>query len=262
VIFVLLALALAQTPEGAPTAEPEVSPVEQEPEESSANDTIIVWGEGAIRHANEQVVRAMADLGYRVRTRKPDGTIVFKPPSTWKGRVALKEGMLDFRRPVVALWLQEPERETQYDAARTLDGQDAPQATGLRFVFLPSRRRLARVQATVLDGTVDEIRTYREVVQRTAGEDMMYVLPGRLDALWRDGAPLDGVSSLPSPRSRRLHALDFWATRAETPTGDRVRRALEQWFAEIVQASEHPLTAVEVSEAEGRAGRKLRLEAE
>ena len=124
---------------------------------------------------------------------------------------------------------------------------------------MPSRT-LAWVQAKVLDGTVDEIRTYREVVQRTAGEDIMYLLPGRLDALWREGAPLDGVSTLPTPRSRRVHALEYWATRSETPTGERVRDAIEQWFVEVVQTSDAPITAAEIADAEALAGRTLSLE--
>ncbi|TNE85819.1 MAG: hypothetical protein EP330_24595 [Deltaproteobacteria bacterium] len=253
-------------PESEAPAEGEWKEIEARPSEGEAapavqasGNEIIVWGEGAIRHATEEIVGAMEDLDYKVVARKKDGTIVFKPPATWKGRVALKEGMLDFRRPVVALWLNEPERETQYDPDSVFDGTDAPQASGLRFVFLPSKRRLAAVEEKVLEGTHDEVLHYREVVQRTASEDLLYVLPSKLDALWRDGQALDGGEPLTSPEARKAHVLEYWATRADTELGAKVRTAVEAWLSATVQESETPLTVDEIARAEATAGRKLSL---
>lgn len=250
-----------EAPEGWTPLEIERSP---EPTELAipvqGPNEIIVWGEGAIRHARDAIVREMVDLGYTVHRRKKDGTTIFRPPATWQGRVELYEGMFHFRQPVVAIWVQERDRTTQYDAARTLDGTDAPEATGLRFVVLPARRRLDAKRAKVLEGTRDEVLRYRGVVQQTAAEDLLFVLPDRLDALWADGQRLDGVADpLHTPAARREHVLGFWASRADTEVGDQVRTVVVDWLSATVQGSQSPLTATEIERAEAEAGRSLDL---
>ena len=78
-----LALASAPPEPGEPPAleelalEPlpiDASPESQEPAEVLAigvNDQIIVWGEGAVRHARDAIISDFEDLGYRLgRTRR------------------------------------------------------------------------------------------------------------------------------------------------------------------------------------------------
>ncbi|MCO4746760.1 MAG: hypothetical protein KC912_18335 [Proteobacteria bacterium] len=242
--------------------EPEVeTPAgEPAPEEASSDREIIVWGEGAIRHAREAIVRSVEDMGYKTLRRKKDGTVVLKAPATWQGRLRIKDGMMDFGRPAVALWLHKPEEESSYDSTRVLEGKDMQDSTGLRFVVLPSGRRLAAVHERVLEGSRDEVLYYRDVVQRTASEEVLFAIPQRLDALWADGTPLDQApDALQSFEDRRAHVLAFWASRAETSEGERVCEAIEAWLEATVQESDHPLTADEISTAEEAAGRSLGL---
>ena len=265
-----LALASAPPEPGEPPAleelalEPlpiDASPESQEPAEVLAigvNDQIIVWGDGAVRHARDAIISDFEDLGYRLGRTRRDGTVVFRPPATWQGRVTLFEGLIDVKRPVVALWLPDAEAESSYDAARTLDGTDAPAQSGLRIVVLPSKRRLAHVERKVLEGTLQSVRRYREVVQLTASEEVLFALPERLDLLWQQGVRLDGVPEpLVGVASRRAHVLQFWASRADTPAGVSVRRAVEAWLMDTVQASESPLLDSEILAAEEVAGRRL-----
>lgn len=236
-----------------PMPEPSVEPVSQERE-------IVVWGDGAVRHASEDIVRSIEGLGYKTRRRKKDGTVVFRPPSSWQGQVRLNSGLLEFGRPVVKLWLHKPERETHYDAARTLDGTDVQESSGLRFAVLPSKSRLEGVQRRVLEGSRDEVLYYRDVVQRTASEDVLYALPSQLDRLWADGTRLDGqAEKLESMADRRAHVLAFWASRTDNAEGQRVSGAVEAWLGGVVQESGDPLTAAEITAAEADAGRSLGL---
>lgn len=277
----MMGLALASNPtvgegaaepspdQGAEATDPDVlEPVEGEANEEQepldeplavgVNDQIIVWGEGAVRHARDAIISDFEDLGYRLGRTRRDGTVVFRPPATWQGRVTLFEGLIDVKRPVVALWMPDAEAESSYDAARTLDGTDAPGQSGLRIVVLPSKRRLAHVERKVLEGTLQSVRRYREVVQRTASEDVLFALPGRLDALWTRGLRLDGVPEpLVGVASRRAHVLEFWASRADTPAGASVREAVEAWLLDTVQSSDTPLLDSEIATAEGLAGRAL-----
>ena len=89
-------------------------------------------------------------------------------------------------------------------------------------------------------------------------EEVLFALPERLDLLWQQGVRLDGVPEpLVGVASRRAHVLQFWASRADTPAGESVRRAVETWLVDTVQASESPLLDSEILAAEGVAGRRL-----
>jgi hypothetical protein len=132
-----------------------------------------------------------------------------------------------------------------------------------RFYILPSRRKLAPVHDKVLTGIQPELTHYRAVLQETAFQDALYALPGRLDALWEQGAPLEGDQVLETPEARRAAVLDYWATRADTPHGQQVCQVVELWLSRVVQTSQHPFTAEEAEAANARRsdGRRLDLPA-
>lgn len=223
---------------------------------------ITVWGRLAIDQAEDAVVREMEALGYRT-VRKGD-RIVFKPPRAWMGAAVWQDGALTFRRPVAGFqpaptYVYEQDLRRQSTAvdpggrAMVLDQGGA----GLWVLPSPKKRRAQRMR--VREAVADEMAWYTAVVARTALEELVYALPDRLDAVWEQGNPLEGGASLPSREARRRHILEYWATRADTPEGQRVCRAVASWLDAVVQESDSPITDGERTEFEARRPDVLRL---
>jgi hypothetical protein len=237
---------------------------------------VYVWGEDAMREAQEALISKMDHLGWRQKRRANNGDLIFRGPQSWTGAARITpEGLISFSRPVVvyssfALADASPSAEEGKVPGEPSGGaspglsRDRPAPVlSPRFYILPSRRKLAAVHGTVLTGIQPEMTHYRAVLQETAFQETLYELPGRLDALWEGGAPLEGAQTLETPETRRGAVLDYWATRADTSHGQQVCQAVELWLSRTVQTSEHPVTAMEQEAANARRtdGRRLDLAA-
>jgi len=234
---------------------------------------VYVWGEDAMREAREALVSKMDRMGWRQTRRAANGDLIFRGPARWTGAARVtQEGLISFTRPVVvysSFDLAEatisPERDQDPDGSGEAYpglGRDRPAAVlSPRLLILPSKRKLAAAQGKVLTGIQPELTHYRAVLQETAFQETLYELPGRLDALWEQGVPLVGGEVLETPEARRAAALDYWATRADTPHGHQVCQEVELWLARTVQPSEHPVTRAEQDAANARRsdGRRLDL---
>jgi len=287
--LLLACLALAQEPEttGPPPGWVELTPVDG-PSDGGADlgddvdYEVVVWGEHAIRQARSEVVRAMEVQGWR-KAKDQDGVLVFKGPKPWMGRARLyRDGRFDFSRPVMVVTGVEtqgvpgfvgdpnprtPPEHLEYGAdidrqvARTgnLGGVNAAGAAGMGFQA-PGKRKVEAAQARVLIAVRPEVGRYGAVIRETAFQEAIEDLPARLDRLWEHGEPLeDGGESLATLVERRAAILDHWATRADTPEGDGVRRAVALWLRETIMDSDHPVTPSERAQAEQAAGRRLHL---
>lgn len=293
-LLVLTLVALAQEPEtaGPPAGWTELTPVESlDPVvvptqlDEDVDYEVTVWGEHAVRQARAEVVRAMEDQGWEM-VRDRDGVYIFKGPEPWMGRAHLyRDGRFDFTRPVVvptgatamdqpgAMRIGDPNPrlppetlEYGADIDRLFEpGQSAgggavtpSGALGVGFQA-PGKRKVEDAQARALHGVRPELGRYRAVVRETAFQDALDELPARLDALWERGVALEGEGRLLGPVDRRQAVLHHWASRADTPEGDGVRRVIALWLRETVMDSDHPVTPQEKAEAEAEAGRTLDL---
>ena len=231
-------------------------------------ETVVVWGEPAIRQARSAIVRQMEELGYKA-IDKPGGRVLFKPPRRWLGRVWLEEGELRFLRPVVAWRTAEGVEWPTVDdapfertpAGTATSGGTAAAAGAASLWVLPSQRLLRPERERVERATADEREVYQETVRETAFRGRLMDLPDRLDALWADGTPLQPGTSLPDAAARKAAVLDHWATRADTREGDLVARAVAAWIRNTLQDTPDAVTPEEASAAEAASpGRTLGLD--
>ncbi len=210
---------------------------------------IVVWGRLAIDRAEDEIVHTLEEMGYE--TRRRGDQLVFRPPRAWMGAVVFEEGLIDFRQPVAGLQAAPPEAfvDDPRHPSQILgpDGRPlTPIGAGPTAWILPSKRKLAPHRSAVRQALEPQLAHYRAVVAKTALEESLIALPDRLDAVWRDGVPLsDAAGPLTDPAARRAHVLAYWASRPETPEGDRVCAAVEAWLRAVVQTSDHPITAAE-----------------
>jgi hypothetical protein len=232
------------------------------PEASEASEEVVVWGELAKEKARDALVARMAALGWREVERNED-EIRFRADRAWKGTATFhSDGAFTFTRPVAGLQGKPAsEYDTPLVSGPTLHQEEQMTlGAGPTFWLLPSSRKLATVRDDLVDGTHTEVEAFLAVSRRTTLENELVVLPDRLDALWAKGTPITGAGPvLPTQDARRRAVLEFWATRTDTPEGERVAEAVEAWLAAVVQSSQTPITEAERAEFDARRtdGRKL-----
>jgi len=148
---------------------------------SDAALEITVWGDHAIKQARSAIIREMEAMGYRPVDR-PEGTVVFRPPQRWMGRVTLDvHGDLSFGRPVVAY-----KSAQLHESVHTVEnpnlgddpgGLSYPTDGGYGWTLpsgeaalwvLPARRLLAPIHKQVRERLAPRLRDYKDVVERTA----------------------------------------------------------------------------------------------
>jgi hypothetical protein len=246
---------------------------------------ITVWGDLAVDKARDAVVRDIEGHGYRVVRRK-DGDTVFQGRPAWKGRVTLsEEGVLTFARPVVGFSTTPPELYTQdplyedvsrpdplgiepatcsgtvrFDETTDPDCVDGAAMLPIKATFwlAPSKTKLQTGWDQLARDVEPEVEQYLAIKRRTVFEEKLAVLPDALDALWKDGVPLEPGPTLPTAEARRRAVLEFWASRTDTPEGNRTAEVAEDWLRAVVQSGSTPITPEERAEfAPRQANREL-----
>ncbi len=255
--MILLLLALAAGAQDAPEAPPE------------AAYEVTVWGEAAIRDARARVIRTFEAQGWRSKDKGDQ--VVFKGPRVWmgKGHLDKETGAFTFTQPRVTIAGLKgatqsglgpaamgdhpsdvaplsPDHEIGSPVSR--QGQALP-TFAVQF-GVPSQRKIKAKQERVFVDVREELSAYGAVIRETRFRERLAELPDRLDALWRDGVPLDPGPPLTTPEAKRAALLDFWATRSETPEGDAFTRAVEVWID--VTLTDAPITDAEASAAQAK----------
>jgi len=240
---------------GAPAAEPE-------PE---SGEEIIVYGELRVEEARAKVVADLEALGF-TRVKEKDGRLVLRHAQNWKGKVIFHDdGRLQFRR-------QAPEPtmpDTFFKRASPLVGWVpcvvVPTACVKVGGWVVSERKLGAIHRDARAAVDPSLEELSERQADLAIDRKLDDLDGRLTACWEDGVPLEGdpTQLLSTPEERRAHLLDYWRTRTDTVWGDRVRAPVEGFLRNVVQDSDHPVTADELARTNhGREGlRQLELPA-
>lgn len=239
------------------------APVE-EPEPESGEE-IVVYGERRVQEAREKVVADLEALGF-TRIQEKDGRLVMRHAQNWKGKIVFHDdGRLQFRR-------QAPEPtmpDTFFKRASPLVGWVpcvvVPTACVKVGGWVVSERKLGAIHRDARAAVEPSLEELSERQADLAIDRKLDDLDAKLTACWDDGVPLEGDPSqlLPTPEDRRAHLLDYWRTRTDTVWGDRVRAPVEGFLRNVVQDSDHPVTAEELARAnDGREGlRQLELPA-
>ena len=83
-------------------------------------------------------------------------------------------------------------------------------------------------------------------------------LPARLDALWREGVPVEGGDRIDGETARMEAVLTFWGTRADTFEGEQITRATEAWMRNVLYEEAVPTDRQQqAAESLRRDGRRL-----
>ena len=209
--------------------------------QEQVSEEVIVTGR-AVEQAREAVIEELVDLGYD-RVFERDGRLVLKHHDTWKGKVVLyDDGYLKHRRQGFRV-VEGPAKELP-KGTRWLPCVVVPTAcvqsglgVGGRKLDGQKGRTMAAVEPRLID--------LSERVADAAVAQTLDVLPGRLDALWAEGEPLEGGPPVGTFRARRAEIAAFWASRTETRWGQEVKDAVRAFVSGVVQPSDHPYTAAE-----------------
>ena len=216
------------------------------------DEEVVVVGDGSAAAWREALDTEILELGYREGIRRGDH-VVYRAEDPWKPRIVVYDaGYAVF------------EREPPHVGPMA----NGPWGTLGSAVCIPpivcayfngwavSKRRYMGVRDRHTDAIAEELRGWREAVADEAFQWRLdYEIPQALEALWRDGTPLQaGEPALATPEARRAAVLDFWATRTDTESGRIVQEVVEAWLASVVQPSEWPVTEAEADAAAERCG--------
>lgn len=220
-----------------------------EPAEPEAGEEIVVYGELRVQEAHDKVVRDLEAMGF-TRVKEKDGRLVMRHAQNWKGKAVFHEdGRIQFKR-------QAPEPsmpDTFFKQASPLVGWVpcivVPTACVKVGGWVVSKRKLGAVQSRATDTVAPSLTDLSERHADLAIDRKLDDLDGRLVACWEAGVPLEGDRSqfLATPEERRAHLLRFWETRTDTVWGDRMRAPVEGYLRNVVQDSQHPVTADELA---------------
>ena len=201
-------------------------PVEPGADQDEGAEVIDVWGRPqTVLQAREDLVQSARDFGYDV-IRKNDGSIVFTPNVTWKGRVKLlPSGIIHYRKPQLK-W--------------------APKKGPLAF-HMTHPHKLEAANRRFGEAVHADLVALQEALARDALLEHLNDLPSRLTALWERGDSLDGGPHLATLPERRRAMLAYWGTRRDTDEGFRVQRLVEAWIIDHVQATDDPVTPDEIA---------------
>lgn len=227
-------------------------------EEPAAGEEMIVYGDLIIRKRREALTEDLMSQGYRPGKDKGDYTI-YRPDNPWHPSVAVyDEGFVVMKRTPVRF--------------------DSPIAghSNLRYLAcvppltilcirpggqIVSPRKLDQAKGRVAIAIDPELDAWQEAMAaRSTRIRVEQEVPALLEAVWQRGDPLQaGGERLETPEARRAAIIDFWASRAQTVEGDKVREAVELFVRYEIQTSSWPVTAAEAAAAEQRCGcgRKL-----
>jgi hypothetical protein len=249
-------------PADAPAPPADATPDADEPEEELDEEEqfameILVISEAAVKDSRDAVVRAMEDLGWKAKRRR-NGQILFKGPEGWMGKAHLYEsGDIVFTTPAIAL--NGPRQTGGNDGVQRGFDNDAQTGTvGISVAPLPSGKKVRAAQADIREKVQPLVLDYRDKIQKRHFARQVGELPARLDAVWETGEGMDG-SVRETPAERRQDVLAYWASRLDSPEGRVISRTIESWLRNVVQTSDHPVTAEEkaAAEADRQDGRPL-----
>lgn len=261
----LIAAGLAPLPALAEPEPPEEVEIDEDEEQEDtdlldADDEVTVFSEWLVEQARKDVIAAAAEAGYRRQIRKDDRTIL-RHDAPYAGDIVLKDdGSVRIKRQPIQF--RPPSRQSK----------PAPHAW-LACLLPPlcirpsgqtvSQRRFAAAERRAMAAIKPELRVYDQRIADYGIDRKLNDLPDALEALWERGEPLaDTKPALKTHAERRQALFDYWDTRTDTPWGEQIRGAVQDFIDAVVQRSDHPFTRdeLEALNLNRRSMRALQLE--
>ncbi len=223
-----------------------------EPEEESAPEEVVVYGELAVERARQAVVEELEDLGYDHEVLDLGDRTVYRHDAAWQGEVVLyDDGFMVVRRQrLQAVGRQMPWAERNSPlawAGCVLWPWACVRVSGQTVGTRKWRGREARTVAHL----APKVREWGDRIADLATDRKVEVLPDALEALWREGRPLLGEEVLQTYAERRAALFEYWASRTDTLWGRQVRQTVLAFCRAVVQPSAHPFTAEELARLNG-----------
>lgn len=219
-------------------------------QEAPAEDddhVVIVYGDHLVEQARRRLLEDLAWEGYTEVEDRGDHLRV-RHPAAWKGEILLyDDGWIRMKRqPLQVVAPEVPWAE-----------ENTPLAWATCVVYPPAciraggitvgRRKWMAQQHRTLQSVQPDLAALGDRVADRHVEQTVNDLPTRLEALWLEGVPLDGVVPLETPEERKAALLAFWDSRTDTIWGDRVRLAVEAFVRSEVQGTPDAFTVEEVA---------------
>jgi hypothetical protein len=203
-----------------------------DPPAAATGDPPVVIVEGQrITGARDELVHELGEQGYD-RVKDAGDHLVLRANDPWKGRILVyDDGWVRMRVPRVAQLTR-----VRFAGVGIAGG----------FNFFPTHGMIAGIEERALEPSRDAIAAYGDRVADVAVEAKVNALPPRLEALWRDGQPLDPGPSLVTIAERKAAILAYWESRTDTVWGDRVRDAIDAFVRAEVQTTDAAFTAAEI----------------
>jgi len=245
-LTVLLVLAaLAQNPSGQPSRDRPVVNNDRQPDAE-----IIVFDELEIARRRAHLDQTLMGLGYQAHRRTRDGTL-YRPDVAWHPTVVVHdEGFVVLKRSRIRM-------EPLMDGRTPLRWLSCVPSLGIGCVrgggpLFVSPRKLSHKKSALLDEIDPSLDAWREAIttahtQRRLDED----LPDLIDSIWFAGVTDDPKAAVIEDMSqRKLTLMNLWISRTCTPEGQIARSRITDFFSEVVQTSQYPITEEERRHAE------------
>jgi hypothetical protein len=248
------ALLLALFVGSAARADEEAAPAaakEKIEEDDDVDATIIAIDDMEVAKKRGALDRRLRDMGYKRGKRKGDQTI-YRPEVLWKPSVVVHDsGFVTTRRSPARF---EPPRggKSKLRYLWCLPPL-TPMCVRLGGWFV-SPRRFHGVESDVAMALHPQALAWQDAISdRAMGDRISEEVPDELDAIWKEGRPLDPRSPpLSTPEARRVALLDYWADRACNAEGAAVRLVIATYIEAEVMGSPTPATAAELAAANAK----------
>ncbi|HMV70475.1 MAG TPA: hypothetical protein PKA64_26780 [Myxococcota bacterium] len=216
--------------------------------------------------------RALRALGFRAPVYRKD-EVVFHNVTTWRpslhlhddGRVEARRGPIRLGLPGQGPWgtggnsvclgiptnTQSADENLQFGPVKVKPSV-LPGACLHLDALLVSNRREHNEEARILGSIGELAHQWSEAVATRAWQDRLArAVPDEVRGLWDDA---------PDEVSGKAALVDHWCSRLDNDAGQAVRAIVEDLLNDVVQASDHPLSAAEIDAASARCGRELHVD--
>lgn len=230
-------------------------------EEPRGVEEVIVYAQRELEEARRQVEEKILEAGYD-RVIERNGRTIYRHERPYMGQLVVDDdGWVVFQRQPVRI--DPPDLGKKENSALSWAGcllwPTACVRVGGQVV---SKQKLNSYERRVIEHVQADVEAWNARISDVAIKEKVAQLPEQLDALWEDGRPLQGNTTLATHAERRRALLEFWGSRTDTPWGEEIRAAVEAFCRGVVQHSDHPFTQDEIDafNARSRAARAFTLD--
>lgn len=240
--YTLFALALAAEPDSDSESTPPARPETQEETDlldELPSEEIDVYALPNVAKARDKLVQQLRADGYHRSIRHEDYT-VYRHDIPYHPTVVIHDdGWIEIKRAPVRI--HAPGRAFASDGSKLEYLKCVVMPTACISVggLLVSPARYNAMVEDVYESTRSEVIALNNAVAAGATRYRAdHVIPSLMAGIWEDPDL--------TPAERRRQIFLFWDSRTDTPEGEEVRRAVENFIVGVVQSSPNPFTRSEL----------------